>query len=133
MNVKRYLITVAAVYAAFLAMDFVIHSVILMPAYAALSALWRPDMMAYMWLMYLTGCIMTFLFVYIFIKGYEGKGILEGLRFGLIIGLFMQVPGVWGQFMVYPIPFSLAIQWFIFGFIEFVVAGVIAAAIYRPK
>lgn len=133
MNIKRYLIAVAAVYVAFQVMDIIIHWVILSPVYATLASLWRQDMMSYMWIMYIAGLIMTFLFIYIFIKGYEGKGIMEGIRFGLVIGLFMQIPSAFGGYAMYPIPFSLALQWFIYGMIEFIVAGIIAAAIYRPK
>ncbi|MBN1534626.1 MAG: hypothetical protein JXA20_18275 [Spirochaetes bacterium] len=133
MNVKRFIIASLVIFAVFQVTGFIIHSVILMPTYAALASLWRPDMMSYMWIMYPVSLVMSFLMVYIFAKGYEGKGIPEGLRFGLVIGLFMQVPGIFGQFMVYPIPFTLAIQWFIYGLMEYLIAGVLAAAIYRPK
>jgi hypothetical protein len=133
MNIKRYVIASLAIFVVFQITGFIIHSVILMPTYAALASLWRPDMMSYMWIMYPTGLVKSFMLVYIFTKGHEGKGIMEGLRFGLVIGLFMQVPVIWGQFMVYPVPFSLAIQWFIYGLVEFLIAGVVAAAIYRPK
>jgi len=133
MNIKRYLIAVIVIFIAFQLMDMVIHGMLLMQTYESLPSLWRQDMMSMMWVMYLTGLAMSFLFVYIFTKGYENNGILEGLRFGLIIGLFMQIPAAFGQFVVYPIPFSLAIQWFIYGTIEFIIAGIITAAIYRPK
>jgi hypothetical protein len=86
-----------------------------------------------MWIFYPIGLVMSFLFVYIFIKGYEGKGILEGLRYGIWIGLFMNLPSAFGQYAIYPVPFSLAIQWFIYGMIEFIILGLVAAAIYKPK
>jgi hypothetical protein len=45
----------------------------------------------------------------------------------------MNVIGMFGQYVMYPIPFSLSVQWFVFGMIEFAVAGIVAAAIYRPS
>ncbi len=133
MNIKRYLLASLGAFVTFQLLDFVIHSVILMKTYQELSSLWRQDMMSYMWVMYLASAIMTLLFVYIYTKGYEGKGAMEGFRFGLIIGLFMQVPGVFGQYTVYPIPFNLALQWFFYGLVEFILAGIVVSLIYKPK
>jgi hypothetical protein len=45
---------------------------------------------------------------FIFTKGYEGNGIGEGVRFGLLIGLFMFIPMAIDQFVVYPITGELA-------------------------
>jgi hypothetical protein len=33
-----------------------------------------------------------FFFVYIYIRGCENKGLIEGVRFGAMIGLFVGVP-----------------------------------------
>ncbi len=133
MNIKRYLIAGIAVFATFQVCDMIIHGQILMKDYAALPSLWRPDMMPLMWIMWITGVILSFLFVYVFVKGYEARGILEGVRYGLIIGLMMNGVGAFNQYVIYPVPLSLAIQWFVYGMIEFIIAGVVAAAIYRPK
>ena len=73
------------------------------------------------------------MFVYIFIKGYEGKGVVEGVRYGFRIGILMNVMGMFNQYAVYPIPFTLAIQWFIFAMIEFIICGIIVSLIYKPN
>ena len=57
---------------------------------------------------------------------------MEGVRYGLIIGLFFLIPSAFGQYATYPIPFSLAVQWFVYGLIEFIIFGIIAAVIYKP-
>ena len=41
-----------------------------------------------MWIEWLDGFIVSFLFTYIFTKGYQGRGIMEGLRSGFIIRTF---------------------------------------------
>src|SRR4030067_2138742 len=114
MNVKRFIIASVVVYIVVQVLDFIIHGLILADTYKTLANVWRPDMMSLIWIFYVAGLVFAVLFVYIFIKGYEGKGILEGVRFGIIIGLFMNVIGMFGQYVMYPIPFSLTIQWFIF-------------------
>lgn len=132
MNIKRFILAAIAVFVTFQALDFIIHGWILSSTYATLMHLWRPDMMSLMWIMYLSSFFMSFMFVYIFTKGYENRGIMEGLRFGVVIGLFMNVIGMFSQYAMYPIPFSLTIQWLLYGMAEFIIAGIVAAAVYRP-
>ena len=133
MNVKRFIIASIVVYIVVQVLDFIIHGLILADTYKTLANVWRPDMMSLIWIFYVAGLVFAVLFVYIFIKGYEGKGILEGVRYGAIMGLFMNVIGMFGQYVMYPIPFLLSLQWFIYGMIEFIIAGMVVAAIYRPE
>jgi len=58
---------------------------------------------------------------------------MEGARFGVIMGLFLSVPMAYGTYMIIPIPFNLAVQWFLYGTAQSIVYGVVAAAIYKPK
>ena len=133
MNIKKFIISVIAVFLCFQVLDILIHWVILGPTYQEHKDLWRPDMMSTMWIMYITSFILSILFVYIFVKGYEGKGIAEGIRYGIIIGILFNGVGAFNQYAVYPISFSLAVKWFIYGTIEFIICGIIVSAIYRPK
>lgn len=129
---NRLVLAAAAVFAAFQIMDYIIHGIILMPAYEKLAHIWRPDMQEKMWIFTLSGLVMSVAFVYIFGKGYEKKGLAEGVRFGLIMGLFMNFIGSFGQYVMYPIPFGLALEWFLYGMAEFIIAGLIVAALYKP-
>ncbi|MBN2367044.1 MAG: DUF1761 domain-containing protein [Calditrichaeota bacterium] len=134
MNTKRWLITSLVVFVVAQILEFIIHAVILSGIYETTAHLWRSEseMNSMMWIMWLSGLIWAFLFVYIFIKGYEGRGIMEGVRFGLIIGLFFSIPMSLGSYAAQPIPFSLAVYWFIFGVIEIVILGVVTALLYKP-
>jgi hypothetical protein len=76
--------------------------------------------------------IWSFLFSLIYIKGYEARGgVMEGVRYGFWIGLFVAVPMAFTQYVIYPIPFFLAIQWFVFGTIQSVICGAALAMVYR--
>lgn len=131
MNVKRFILASAVVFILFEAIDFVVHNIILMKAYMSLQSLWRPDMMDLMWLMLITTAVLSIGFTYIFIKGRENRGVAEGARFGVIMGLFYCGTGIFNQFVIYPVPLSLALQWFVYGMIEFVVAGIAVSLVYR--
>jgi len=133
MNRKRFILASIVVFVVYEITNWIVHSLILSGVYQRLQSLWRPDMMDKMWIMYVTAFIFSFLFVYIFTKGYEGKGVAEGFRYGLYIGLLMNIVGMFNQYAVYPVPLSLTIQWFIYGMIQFIIIGIVTALIYRPK
>lgn len=133
MNLNRYIIASLAVFVAAAVLDFVINGVILRDAYQATKSVWRPDMTSKVWIFFLIDLIVAFPFTYIYVRGYEGKGIMEGVRFGAIIGVLMSIPMAYGMYAMLPVPYSLALQWFIYGLIETIVLGVVAAAVYRPK
>jgi len=136
MNWKKLLFAFAGVFVAMLALRYLIHEVILASAYGALESenIWRPreEMFSLMWVMYIGNLVFAFFFVYIFAKGYEAKGIMEGIRYGLLIAGFFVVIGNLAQYAIYPVPFSFTIYWLVFGFIEMVIYGIIAALIYKP-
>jgi hypothetical protein len=132
MNVKRYLLASLAVFVTGMVLDQLIHNVVLKATYESLKHLWRPDMDSLMWIGPVIGVIMSCLLTYIFTKGYEGKGIMEGVRFGVVIGLFTSIPMALGTYMMIAIPCSLAVHWFVFGMIEYIVFGIVLAAVYKP-
>ena len=57
----------------------------------------------------------------------------EGVRFGFFMGMIMATPMAYATYATMPITYSLALQWFIYGIIEYVIYGVILAAVYGTK
>ena len=132
MNAKKWILASLAVFVIYEACNFLIHSVILMGIYEATTNLWRQDMNSTMWIMYVGDFFKAFIFVYIFSKGIENKGWIEGLRYGFWIGLYVSIGMGFGTYSWSPIPFNLALQWFIYGVIQLMICGIVAALIYRP-
>lgn len=130
---KKVLIGAAAAFVAFSVMDYLIHGVMLKSAYEATKSVWREDMDSKMWIFSVVSLIGSFFFSYIFSKGYEGKGIAEGARYGLYIGIWMSVGMAYGTYGMIAIPYSMAIQWFLYGVVEYVVGGVILALVFGKK
>jgi hypothetical protein len=132
MNIKRFVLASLAVFITFEILDFLIHSVILSQIYESLSSIWRQDMISKMWVMLLVTFILSFLFVYIYSKGF-GQGLLAGIRFGFIIGLITICASALNQYVVYPVPFNLVFQWCVYGLIQYMICGIVVSLIYKPK
>jgi uncharacterized PurR-regulated membrane protein YhhQ (DUF165 family) len=132
MNWKRFFVAGLVTYVVVQAMDFVINEVFMKNANESLKSLWRPNMMSRMWVLYVVGVLVALLFTYIFVKGREGKGITEGVRYGIIIWLFVSVPMSVSMWVILPIPYIIILRWMLFGLLEMLVAGILVAVIYKP-
>jgi len=131
MNWKRFLWASLAVLVVRNGLDYLIDTFILMRDYEKLNLL-RPDVTSMVWLMFDVGVLVAFMFTYIFVKGREGKGIWEGVRFGIVIWLFVTVPIRLGAWMYLPIPIALVVKWILNGLLLNLISGILVAAIYKP-
>lgn len=114
-------------------MSFLIHGLILAGTYQSLQHLFRPDAASFNWMYHVLNLIGAFFFTLVFSKGYEGKGIAEGIRYGLYIGIWLSVGMAYGTYAMYAIPYSLALSWFIYGVIEYIILGVALAIVFKEK
>jgi hypothetical protein len=137
MNTKKFLLAFILVFVLVEVTNYIIHVAILGPVYASeeIKVIFRPEeeMSGMMWIMRVVDLIWSFFFVFFFVKGYENRGIAEGLRFGLYVALFFNLVNVYGQYAVYPIPYYLALQWFLYGLVQVLILGVTVALVYKPK
>jgi len=137
MDKKKFIISVVSVYVVFEILNFIIHGVLLSATYMSdtLAGVFRPqaEMQSLMWVIWITDLVWAFFFVFFFTKGYENKGIMEGVRYGIYIGFFMNFVYAYQAYAVYPITYGLAIQWLIFGFIESIILGVLVSLTYKSS
>jgi hypothetical protein len=133
MNVKKWIWASLAVFVLLDLSNTVIHGGILAKTYEVTASLWRMDMGSTLWIMYLSDLARFLLFTCIFIKGLENKGPAEGLRFGLWMGLLIHIGTGFGTYSYMPIPFALAVWWFVLGTVQMMLCGLAAALVYRPK
>jgi hypothetical protein len=130
---KKLLIGFVIVYVLFAALDWVVNNVLLMPLYASVSHLFRPNEEMKLWVIFVSYIFLAFFFTLIFSKGYEGKGVMEGVRYGFYVALMMVLPYSYMSFAVMPIPYSLAFQGFLYGTVEMVICGIALALIFGKK
>jgi hypothetical protein len=112
---------------------FLVDGVILSGAFRAVAGVFRPDMGSRMWMYHVINVFNAFFFTFIFSKGYEKKGILEGVRYGFYIGVWLSIGMALGTDAMIAIGRSLTIQWFIYGVIEYVIAGAVLAMVFKEK
>ena len=132
MNWKNFFIAFVVIYIVGGLLGYIVHEVLLVATYQSLSEVWRSDMERLMWLPWITSLFFCFFFVYIFAKGYEGRGIMEGLRYGLVIWAFLSIPSVYGQYMIYPLSYSLVLQWLLYDLVILVILGIAVSLLYKP-
>jgi len=134
MKNKTFWIGLIVVFIVMQGLGYVIHEVLMGDTYEKLASIFRPEaeMMDMMWMMMVSGAVMMFMFCYIFTRGYEGKGIMEGVRFGFLIGLLMAGPMAIDPHVIYPVPADVATIWLISSVMSLIIAGAVFAAIYKP-
>lgn len=127
---RRICIGFLAVFLATQTFEGLINFYILDPVYSQWSHLWRPIAEVRFWMLPFTGMFFSFFFTFIFSKGYERRGLGEGIRYGFYVAMMVALPHAYSTYALMQIPYSVALQWFVFGTIEFVLAGVLLAVVF---
>lgn len=130
---KKILIGFVAVFVTLEVLDMIIHGAILMSTYSAMQNVWRPDMMNKLWILHFVKIVTAFFFALIFSKGYENKGIMEGVRYGFYVGMIVSSGFAFGSYASFSINYQLALQWFFYSLIEYIIAGVVIALVFGQK
>lgn len=131
-NNKRLIMTVLALFVYIWASDFLIHQVFLKDVYQNTAALWRPEseMCNYLLWIFLAQFLIAKFFALLFVRGYQGKGVREGVCFGLMAGPFAVAP-CFIQYAVSPLPQNLLWAWVFLGLLQMMGAGAVAGLVYR--
>lgn len=134
MNSQRLMYATLSVFVFIFFYEWFFHGTILKGMYEETAFLWRTesDMRAHFFWLVLGQFLIAVMFCYIFLKGYENKGLLEGMRYGLLMGVFLSIPS-FVMHAVQPFPLEMAFAWIIGGIIEFILAGMLLAWVYRPE
>ena len=74
----------------------------------------------------------SLVFCYIFLQGYENKGVGEGLRYGLLIGLLLLGLNL-DWYGVSNIALGDAVPWWLTDLVASVAGGAVLATVYKPN
>jgi len=128
---KKVLLATIAVLVAWFACDYVIHELILGSTYATVSNMFRPKEEMKMGVMFLVMLISSFSFAGLYGWFVKDKNLTQGLKFGLLWGVGVGIGMGHGTYSVMPIPYFMALTWFLGTVVEGAVAGLIAGAILK--
>jgi hypothetical protein len=70
---------------------------------------------------------------WIYAKGYEGRGVLEGARFGVLVGVFNAGYVIGTDYGILNIGRRLAGSMALAGLVEWLIVGVVVAAVSKPS
>lgn len=133
MNIKLWLISGIVVFLVIALSEFLFHAVVLQPLYVQTGQLWRTEqeMQKRLPLILLGQAIFAFAFAFVFTKGYEAKGPLEGVRYGFYMFLVFVPWQVLTACAAMPVPRHLCVSWLGVGLVEFLLCGLVLASIYK--
>ena len=131
---KKLWTAFVVVFIVYFLLDWLVNGVLLHSTYQALPAgLMRPEADIKMWIIIVCDLFYAFFFTLIFSKGFENKGIMEGVRYGLYVALMVSLPMAYVTYAVQPIPYTLALQWFLYGLVVNIICGVVLSFMFKPK
>jgi len=128
---KRIWIGFVTVFVTTQIIEVIVHFILLNSAYSQHLHIWRPIVEVRLWMLPVTGMFFSFFFVLIFSKGYEGKGLVEGVRYGVYVALLTVLPHAYSSYAMMQIPYLITLQWFLYETSEYIIAGVLLAAAFQ--
>lgn len=135
MNMGRVAAAAVVAWVVSIGIGYLVNEVLFSGLYAASAAAFRPDaqMMANLPVGFAGMLLGFFAFAYAYAKGYEGgSGPMEGLRFGLLVGLMLDGFGLVWYWVTVPIEARLAVAMMLDTLVEFAIYGAIVGFVYRP-
>lgn len=128
---KKVLLAAVAVFILWSVLDFVIHGLILGATYASTAQMWRPQGEMKTWLLYLVTFVAALAFAAIYGWLVTPKNTGTALRYGLIYGLGAGISMGYGSYAFMPIPYLMALVWFLGTVLEYTAGALLAATIIR--
>jgi hypothetical protein len=132
---KRCLITVIVVAAVYFGLDMLVWHVILGDQLLQNTHLWRPmpDIQSKMWVAYLGYMFFAWIFTCIYQLGYEcGKcPKMQGIRYGLCVGLLLWLAGSMIQYPFFNMTNHLYLGMTLCGIVEFMILGFVVGLLHK--
>jgi|WetSurSiteA1Bulk_404760.scaffolds.fasta_scaffold92745_1 hypothetical protein len=134
LDVKKWIYASIAVFVVYVIIEYLSNQFVFMPSYPNMypsapdgGSVWIPRI----W-MYLGRAIFSFMFVFVYTRGYEGKaGIGEGLRYGLWIALLVPVPLFFRSLVASGLAPALLVTGMAMSVVEILILGVLTGMIYK--
>ena len=134
MNFPRVAMAAVAAWILSLPIGYLVNEVILKDVFVANAAALRPHdvVMSNLPMAYGFMLVGFFAFAYAYAKGYEGGGVLEGVRFGVLVALMLDCLVLVWWYATVPISSTMFIANCIDYIVEYSIYGAVVAAIYKP-
>ena len=135
MNMKRLILACVFVFVFLFLFEWGLHGGVLRNAYKESAQLWRSDadMGRHFGLIIRGQVVLSVMFCLIYaLRRGTDAGPAQGAGYGLLVGILLAT-GPLIAFATQPLPSRIVGAWIVGAIIEFVIAGAILGAIYRPR
>jgi hypothetical protein len=122
-----------AVFVTWMILDYVLHGVLLTSVYAQSPQLWRPMAEYKMALSAIVVLVNAACFAYIYAQFITEKSVKAALTYGLVLGIARGITMGYGSYSAMPMPYMLALAWFLGSVVEYVIAGGVLSLIVKPE
>lgn len=129
MNWRNFLLTGVIVFAGIVALEYIAHQVVMLEWYQKTAKVWRAEDDMNLVYTFLSQFLFAMVFVFIFTRNYENKGIAEGIRYGTYVGLLIAALQV-ATYSYLPIPLTIMLGWVVVSFVKGLISGVITSLVY---
>ena len=134
MNFGRVAAAALAAWVVYLGVSPLVNNVLLADLYAQHARVFRPQAEMNVAFGLAAALAGFFVFAYAYAKGYEGgAGVVEGLRFGVVVGLLLAAFSVAWNYVVLPVSGALAAAWIVDVIVEMAIYGAVVGLVYRPR
>ena len=128
---KKFIICSLAIFVTWTVIDFLVHGIYLKEYYLQTADLWRPQGEAKMFLNSVVVLISSAIFTLIYMSLISNKSFTRALAFGLLMGVIAGISMGYGFYAFSPVPYHMAMTWFLVNLGEGLIAGVLLALIVK--
>jgi len=133
-NFGRVAAAALAAWVVYLGVGPLVNNVLLADLYAQHARVFRPQAEMNVAFGLAAALAGFFVFAYAYAKGYEGgAGVVEGLRFGVVVGLLLAAFSVAWNYVVLPVSGALAAAWIVDVIVEMAIYGAVVGLVYKPR
>jgi hypothetical protein len=133
-NFGRVAAAALAAWVVYLGVSPLVNNVLLADLYAQHARVFRPQAEMNVAFGLAAALAGFFVFAYAYAKGYEGgAGVVEGLRFGVVVGLLLAAFSVAWNYVVLPVSGALAAAWIVDVIVEMAIYGAVVGLVYKPR
>jgi hypothetical protein len=128
---RTIIVAILVVFLLWAIIDLILHGLVLSSRYAAAGPVFRPEWETKMSLLYVARLTEATTLVLVFALFVGRGGLLFGMGFGALLGFGMGMIIGYGGYALMPIPYGLALGWFLTFLGEYVIAGTLLGAMFK--
>lgn len=130
---KKIIVATLAIFIIWSILDFILHGFILSSAYQSTTYLWLSMGEMKNGLIYIVKLLSALVFVTIYARLISPKNMNYAISFGVLFGVGTGISMGFGAYSVMPIPYSMAIGWFLGTLVNAILGGLMVGWLVTEK